>query len=282
MKHLIARFAVAATLGAGVASAGISSATALTCLAGSGTTVGNPALGATIGTFEALGITPGDGTGGTVCIGNEVWAPPSGFTLGSYIKGAETSGRTLNTAVLDVYVVEGVDFPGYANALDHRWVQDNGNPTTFPGDIAGGRPSEGIVWDLGGPANKAVVFVMVDHPPLPGEVLENSVWLSNDPNAADGAWTLAVLKEVHGGGFDPDPAITDGFVAVYELPGGATFRYVSVTWGGPGAALRDGDNEIDAVGGLAVDGGGLGVPAPMSALLLGGALAGLGTLRRRR
>ena len=192
MRFRVARIATLAALAVGL---GVSSASALTCLAGSSTTVGNPAFGATIGTFEGLGINPA-----TTCIGNEVFAPPSGFTLGSYIKGADTSGTTTNTAVLDVYTVEGDDFAGHANGLDHKWVQDNGNQIDFGGGVVGGRPSQGIIWDLGGPANKAVVFVMVDHGPVPGEVLENTAWLSNDPNAADELWTPAVLKEVHGGG----------------------------------------------------------------------------------
>lgn len=43
----------------------------------------------------------------------------------------------------------------------------------------------------------------------------------------------------------------------YQLPNAATFRYAPVTWGGPGAFVRDGDDEIDAVGGLNVTGGGV-------------------------
>jgi hypothetical protein len=62
------------------------------------------------------------------------------------------------------------------------------------------------------------VFVFVDHGPVPGEVLENTAWLSNDPNAADNAWTQAQLIHVFGGGFSPDPNIADGFVALYQLP----------------------------------------------------------------
>ncbi|MBL8702647.1 MAG: hypothetical protein JNK67_29980 [Alphaproteobacteria bacterium] len=276
MRSGIAKLGAIAAIGVGMAVTAAPGASALTCLSGSGTAVGNPIFGATIGTFEGLGI---DAT--TTCIGNEVWAPPSGFTFGTYVKGADASGTTTDPTTLGAYT-SGGDFATAANALDHKWVQDT-SPNVGLGGIVGAGPSQGIIWDLGGPANKAVVFVMVDHGPVPGEVLENTAWLSNDPDAADGAWTPAVLKEVHGGGWAADPVVSDGFVAVYELPGGATFRYVSVTWGGPGAVVRDGDNEIDAVGGLTVEGGGLGtdVPAPMSLALLGGALLGLGGLRRR-
>lgn len=163
------------------------------------------------------------------------------------------------------------------------WVQDNGNTIDFGGGVTGGAPSAGIVWDLGGQANQAVVFVQVDHGPIPGEVLENSAWLSNDPNAADAGWTQATLERIYLEGWSPTLShIADGFAVVYKLPGNQTFRYVSVTHGGPGALLRDGDNEIDAVGGLSAGGGGLNVPEPTSIVVFGVlGLVGLGLARRR-
>jgi len=111
----------------------------------------------------------------------------------------------------------------------------------------------------------------------------------NDPNAAEGGWTQAFLTHVYLQGWSPNPNVADGFAAVYKLPTNDTFRYVSVSWGGPGAIQRDGDDEIDAVGGLNVAGGGVGgggggaIPEPSTVLLLGTAMAGLlyGIKRRR-
>jgi hypothetical protein len=229
-------------------------------------------------TFVNLGVDPN-----VTCIENALWTNPANFGLGTYIKGADGQGRGVDNTTLGSYVLDPAsEAANDANALDFKWVQDVGNTVTFSPGVAGGRPSQGIIWDLGGQANQAAVFVFVDHGPVPGEVLENTAWLSNDPNAPDAGWTQANLVHVYGDGFSPDPNISDGFVAVYQLPGGQTFRYVSVTHGGPGAVLRDGDNEIDAVGGLTESGTGVVVPEPSSIVLLGTVVVMAGAAIRRR
>src|SRR5262245_13632759 len=228
------------------------------CLTNPADVVGNPVFGATVQTFINLGINPN-----VTCIENALWTDPAGFALGSYVKGAEGLGGTPNPTVLGFNgaTVNGT-FAGNANARDFFWVQDTGNQVNFGNNVLGGGPSHGITWDLGGQANQAVVFVQVDHGPVPQEVLENTAWLSNDANAADAGWTQAFLDHVFATGWSPDPNISDGFVAVYRLPSNATFQFVSVTWGGPGAIHRDGDNEIDAVGGLTSQGCGVNDPRP--------------------
>jgi hypothetical protein len=182
-RRFALRTAVAA-LGLGVT---VTSAFAA-CLTTPTDQVGNVQFGATVQTFINLGINPN-----TTCIENALWTDPAGFTLGTYVKGAEGMGGTPNPLVLNYNgaTVNGT-LAGNANARDFFWVQDTGNQGTFNGAI-GGAPSQGIVWNLGGQANQVAVFVQVDHGPVPQEVLENTAWLSNNPNAADGGWTQASL-----------------------------------------------------------------------------------------
>ncbi|MBI3471741.1 MAG: PEP-CTERM sorting domain-containing protein [Candidatus Solibacter usitatus] len=244
------------------------------CLTAPGAQVGAAAFSATVQTFINLGVNPNQ-----TCIENSLWADPSGFSLGQYVQGADGMGGTPDPTQLTFNGANLGSFAANANARDFYWVQDTGNQTSFGSAGVGGRPSQGIIWDLGGQANQAAVFVFVDHGPVPNEVLENTVWLSNNPNAPDSGWTQAFLDHVYADGWSSNlNHIADGFVVVYRLPNNATFRYVSVTWGGPGAIQQDGDNEIDAVGGLTASGG--GIPEPSSWLLAG--LAGLGLAARKR
>jgi hypothetical protein len=248
------------------------------CLLNPTDVVGNPVFGATVQTFMNYGVDPT-----ATCIENGIWTDPSGFALGTYLQGSELMGGTADATNLS-WDTSNLGSPG-ANAAnrDFYWVQDSSPAMMFPDGKVGGPPSTGLIWDLGGEANQAVIFPFVDHTPAPQEALENTVWLSDDPNAPDSGWTQAFLVHVYGAGWSADPNIQDGFVPVYRLPDSKTFRYVSVTWGGPGSINQDGDNEIDAVGGLTESGGGVSnAPEPGTALLAAPLLLGFALLRRHR
>jgi hypothetical protein len=171
-----------------------------------------------------------------------------------------------------------------ANNLDWQWVQDTGN--------GGTSWTQGNVWDLGGLANKVVVFPIIDHGPLPGEAIEYSVYLSNNQYATsigtDGStdWVLADLYRVYLEGWDTTE-IADGFTTAWELPTSDEFRYVNVFAGGPSGFMADGDDEIDAVAGLHIDNTPSNptnptIPEPATMALLGSGLLGFVGMRKRR
>jgi MYXO-CTERM domain-containing protein len=249
------------------------------CLLGASTSWGAPITnpddprswqGATVETFRALlgyssrqalvddqilddGIFPtpidlgGFTASSTPCTGDTPSAP-----TGTYIGTVEgcsgysydplSYAYTCGSEPLAIYTARG-------NCLDMNWLQDGGD----------NQVASGNVWDLGGPSNQVAVFPIVDHAPLPGEAMEYSVYLSNNPTATsvgtDGetSWVLAHLDRVYLEGWHPG-WIVDGFTTVWRLPDAQTFRYANVVAGGPGALHRDGDDEIDAVIGLTFDG----------------------------
>jgi hypothetical protein len=152
-----------------------------------------------------------------------------------------------------------------ANAIDNRWFQTSG--------VIGE-----TVWDLGFQATKAAVFNTIDHPPLPQEAIEATVYLSNDQIT----WVQAVTQRVWLEGFQPNTGILwDGFTYAVGTPSQDTFRYASIIWGGPGALIADGDNEINGIMGLKSDFT-PNVPEPNLVWLLTAGLAGLGLVRRKR
>lgn len=147
----------------------------------------------------------------------------------------------------------------HANAVDDLWFQSSGTV----GDT---------VFDMGFYAQYAAVFAVIDHGPLPQESIESTVYLSNSVN---GPWTQAEVKRVYLEGYMANTGILwDGFCYVVEPQGGGTFRYASITNGGPGGLISDGDDEINAIMGLP------GIPAPGAALVLASGLF-IGGRRRR-
>ena len=151
------------------------------------------------------------------------------------------------------------------NARDYAWGQNYGSNATT--NAALDTPWNGTVFDLGGPANKAVVFPVIDHGPLPSEALEYTVYLTDTPNSTNLAdWHLATLSEVYMQGWQPDNvSLADGFTTVWTLASASdTFRYVSVQGVGSQAfrPLFNTEDEIDAVAGLSAQGGSVVGNAP--------------------
>ena len=199
----------------------------------------------------------------------------------------------------------------FVNALDHLWWQPcrladptlvNQGGTMCPAnwaciaDQVGGNyyPWEGLVFDLGGPSNKVVIFAQNDHGPQPCESLEYTVFLTDNPKAnqltdvildpkTTGVdpmkWNRAVLSKIYTWGWfngrAPDPVghascgdtanyavEDDAFSQVFSLPCGVTFRYASIVAGNdgldfPACGYDSSEAELDAVAGLTESGAGV-------------------------
>jgi hypothetical protein len=246
--------------------------------------------GADAATFAGLGYSIGTGAGDLKVHTNGTWTDPAGLVFGTLINPASVSGygHTFNTLVYTDYTTSGTDNVTNGNARDYKWIQNNGTNTGGPSTATSDTPWTGNIFDLGGQANQAVVFPIIDHGPLPGEAGEYTVYLTNNPlstNYAD--WTLATLDSIYMEGWQDDSvAIADGFTTVWKLPGNATFRYVSVEAVGSHAipGYIGIEDEIDAVAGLTAEGLGVAAPVPSTALAGGLILVGLGTMQyfRRR
>lgn len=242
--------------------------------------------GASASTFGSLGFTVGTGpTDLHVSVGT--WTDPAGLVFGTALGTGHLSASGQTTGLLNYAYIVTATSTASVNARDYAWGQNYGtNATTNP---ALDTPWNGTVFDLGGPANKAVVFPVIDHGPLPSEALEYTVYLTDKPNSTNLAdWHLATLSEVYMQGWQPDNvALADGFTTVWTLASASdTFRYVSVQGVGSQAfrPLFDTEDEIDAVAGLSAQGGGIvgNAPEPGTYALMLAGLAVLGLRARRR
>ena len=158
--------------------------------------------------------------------------------------------------------------PGAGDFVDAHWLQT---------DNTVGH----AVWDLQALASKAAIFNTIDHEPLPGEAIESTVYLSADLIT----WTLAQTQRVWLEGFMSNTGILwDGFAYAVGTGTSDLFRYATIIHGGPGAIIKDGDNEINGVLGLDADFDPIPerVPEPMTLALFGAGLGGLVLVRRRR
>jgi hypothetical protein len=240
--------------------------------------------GASALTFQSLGYSIGTGATNLKVYTN-TWSDPSGLTFGTIVPGLDNSvgwGTTTNKMTF-AYSTYGTTIPN-GNQRDYDWIMNNAtNVTQYNTSLD--QPWLGTIWDLGGQANQAVVFPIIDHGPLPNEAVEYTVYLTNKPTSTNPAdWNLAVFDSVYLEGWESDStALADGFTTVWKLPGSATFQYVSVAAMGsqaiyPGIGIED---EIDAVAGLTASGGAV-TPEPGTIVLLATGAVGLVAFGWRR
>jgi hypothetical protein len=96
-------------------------------------------------------------------------------------------------------------------------------------------------------------------------------------------WVEAVVERVWLEGFKSNLGILwDGFVYAVGTGTDQTFRYASITHGGPGALQHDGDNEINGIMGTRADFQPPVVPEPETYALMLAGLAAVGFAARRR
>ena len=244
--------------------------------------------GASAATFAGLGFSVGTGAG-QLHVSTGTFTDPSGLIFGTALGNGNLNASGVTTGLLNYGYSITATSTASVNARDYKWGQNTGTNTTT--NAAQDMPWKGTIFDLGGQANKTVVFPVIDHTPLPQEALEYTVYLGDSPNSTNLAdWHLATLSEVYLQGWQPDNiALSDGFTTVWTLASPTdTFRYVSVQALGSQALrpLFGDEDEIDAVAGLTAQGGGVGsvpgVPEPQTYAMMLVGLGLLGLVARRR
>lgn len=152
---------------------------------------------------------------------------------GMFLRGAEGTGFQVDP---DSYALRQPSPLGSkaGRSVDLHWVHDTSADPDF------------LVWDMGRRVRTVDVFPSIDHPPIPQEAFEFTVYASADPNPPDATpkWVVGRIIKIFDKGWNNE-WIADDFVARWKFPD--RYRYVAVHWGGPRAALADGDAEIDAV-----------------------------------
>lgn len=226
------------------------------------------------------------------------------LTFATYVRGVNGCiGVTHTPTILSGYTCgaigsspPGGNDPAFqANSLDWYWTQivrtrPDGSQVA-DGEAGNYEPTRGRIYDLGGEANRVVLFPITDHAPLPCEAFEYTVWLSNDPDTTRTAtpeapdplaWNPARLIRAYTQGWTRNPtaagaserdradlatflrdasageAVADALATVWALPCGLSFRYVSIQGGnngnpGPECAFHSSEDELDAVAGLNED-----------------------------
>jgi hypothetical protein len=243
--------------------------------------------GASASTFATtFGFTVGNGPG-QLHVSTGIWTDPSGLVFGSAVGTGNLSASGITTGLLSYAYTITTTSTASVNARDYAWGQNPGaNATT---NSALDTPWNGTIWNLGGPANKAVVFPVIDHGPLPNEALEYTVYLTDKPFSTSLAdWHLATLSEVYLQGWQLDSvALADGYTTVWTLASPSdTFQYVSVQGIGSKAfqPVFGDEDEIDAVAGLTAEGQTVvpGIPEPETYALMLAGLGALGFVARRQ
>jgi len=251
--------------------------------------------GASASTYASLGYSVGTGANDLKVHTNGTWTDPAGLVFGTIINNVNKPNDVVAWGVSDIrpdaynyevgpIVGGGANPKVNGNARDSYWVQNEG--TNLGTNPTNDTPWLGNIFDLGGQANQAVVFPVVDHSPLPGEAAEYTVYLTNTPNSTSlSDWSLAKLDAVYLEGWRADSVdINDGFTTVWKLPSNATFRYVSVEAVGSQAipGYVGDEDEIDAVAGLTAEGRSVVTPLPSSAWAGLALIVGVAAVRVRK